>query len=117
MSLKGMMIRKIRAIDYDKLNKLASDIGKRNNKSASYVKKDMILNFIKYGIGYTDYLKGDYINLTKEQKKTFLTTKSYYKMLKYLNSETYIATMSDKLVFNKIFKDYLGREFKNYKFR
>ena len=33
MSLKGMMIRKIRAIDYDKLNKLASDIGKRNNKS------------------------------------------------------------------------------------
>ena len=111
MSLKGMMIRKIRAIDYDKLNKLASDIGKRNNKSASYVKRDMILNFIKYGIGYTDYLKGDYINLTKEQKKTFLTTKSYYKMLKYLNSETYIATMSDKLVFNKIFKDYLGREF------
>lgn len=111
MSLKGMMIRKIKAIDYDKLNKLASDIGKRNNKSASYVKRDMILNFIKYGIGYTDYLKGDYINLTKEQKKTFLTTKSYYKMLKYLNSETYIATMSDKLVFNKIFKDYLGREF------
>ena len=43
MSLKGMMIRKIRAIDYDKLNKLASDIGKRNNKSASYVKIDMIL--------------------------------------------------------------------------
>lgn len=111
MSLKRMMIGKVKAIDYDKLNKLANDIGKRNNKSSNYVKRDMILNFIKYGIGYTDYLKGDYINLTKEQKKTFLTTKSYYKMLKYLNSETYISTMSDKLVFNKIFKEYLGREF------
>ena len=31
----------------------------------------MIKNFIKYGIGYTDYLKGDYINLTEEQKKQY----------------------------------------------
>lgn len=111
MSLKSMMVSKVKAIDYDKLNKLASDIGKRNNKTKGYVKRDMIKNFLKYGIGYTDYLKGDYINLTSEQKKTFLTTKSYYKMLKYFNGSTYIATMSDKLVFNKIFKDYLGRDF------
>lgn len=111
MSLKRMMVDKVKAIDYDKLNKLASDIAKRNNKTVNYVKKDMIKNFIKYGIGYTDYLKGDYINLTEEQKKTFLTTKNYYKFLKYFNNDTYIATMSDKLVFNKIFKDFLGREF------
>ena len=111
MSLKNYMVRKIKAIDKEKLNKLASDIAKRNNKSVSYVKRDMIKNFLKYGIGYTDYLKGDYINLTKEQKKTFVTTKSFYKILSYLNNPKYDATMSDKLVFNKIFKDYLGREF------
>lgn len=111
MSLKSMMVSKVKAINYAKLNKIASDIAIKNKKSVSYVKKDMIKNFIKYGIGYTDYLKGDYINLTKEQKETFLTTKSYYKMLKYFNNETYIATMSDKLVFNKIFKEFLGRDF------
>jgi len=111
MGLKSMMIAKVRAIDSEKLNKLASDIGKRNNKSKLYVKMDMIYNFLRYGIGYTDYLKGDYINLTAKQKKTFLTTKSYYKLLKYLNGGTYIACMSDKLVFNKIFRDYLKREF------
>lgn len=109
MSVKSMMIRKIKAIDKEKLNKLASDIAKRNNKSVSFVKRDMIKNFIKYGIGYTDYLKGDYINLTSEQKKTYVTTKSYYKLLRYLNNPKYDATMSDKIVFNKIFDKYLGR--------
>ncbi len=111
MALRNVMIAKIKAINYEKLDKLASDIAIRNNKSKLYVKLDMIKNFLQYGIGYTDYLKGDYINLTKEQKKTFVTTKSYYKLLKYLNKSTYLSTMSDKLVFNKIFKDFLGREF------
>ncbi len=110
MSVKTMMISKIKEIDYEKLNKLAREIGQRNNKSASYVKRDMIKNFIRYGIGYTDYLKGDYINLTKEQKKTYVTTKSYYKLLKYLNNSNYLACMADKIIFNKIFNDYLGRE-------
>lgn len=110
MSTKSFMMRKLKAIDKEKLNKLASDIASRNNKSVSYVKKDMIKNFIKYGIGYTDYLKGDYINLTEEQKKTYVTTKSFNKLLKYLNNPKYDACMSDKLVFNKIFNDFLKRE-------
>lgn len=111
MALRNVMIKKVKAINYEKLNKLAEDIGNRNNKSKNFVKMDMIKNFLQYGIGYTDYLKGDYINLTKEQKKTFVTTKSYYKLLKYLNNPKYTITMSDKLVFNRIFKDYLKREF------
>ena len=110
MSVKSMMVKKIKAIDYEKLNKLAKEIAERNNKSASYVKRDMIKNFIKYGIGYTDYLKGDYINLTSEQKKTYVTTKSYYKLLSYLNDPKYTQMMNDKIIFNKIFRDYLGRD-------
>ena len=110
MSLRKMMFQKVKEINSEKLDKLAKDIAKRNNKSVSYVKRDMFNNFVKYGIGYTDYLKGDYINLNKEQKKTYVTTKSYYKLLSYLNDKEYIATMSDKIVFNKIFNKYLGRE-------
>ena len=100
MTLKSMMYRKVKAINYEKLNQLASDIAKRNNKTKGYVKRDMIKNFLTEGIGYTDYLKGDYINLTKEQKKTYVTTKSYYKILEYLNNSDYTACMSDKIIFN-----------------
>ena len=110
MSVKNFMVRKVKAIDKEKLDKLANDIAKRNNKSVSYVKRDMIKNFLRYGIGYTDYLKGDYINLTKEQKKTYVTTKSFYKLLHYLNNPKYDACMSDKIVFNRIFNKYLFRD-------
>lgn len=111
MSIEKFMASKVKEINYKKLNQLAHDIAKRNNKSVFYVKCSMIKNFLQYGIGYTDYLKGDYINLTKEQKKTFVTTKSYNRLLKYLNNTKYDATMSDKLIFNKIFRDYIKREY------
>ena len=110
MSLKNYMVRKVKSINKEKLNKLASDIAARNNKSVGYVKRDMIKNFLRYGIGYTDYLKGDYVNLTKEQKKTYVTTKSFYRLLGYLNNPKYDACMSDKIVFNRIFDKYLKRE-------
>ena len=108
---ENFMMNKVKAIDYDKLDRIASDIAKRNNKSKSYIKRDMIFNFVKYGIGYTDYLKGDYVNLTKEEKKDFVTTKSFRKLLRYLNNYKYDACMSDKVVFNRIFKDFIKREF------
>ena len=106
MSLKTMMFKKVKAINFEKLDKLSNDIAKRNNKSKGYVKRDMIKNFIKYGIGYTDYLKGDYINLTEDEKKTYVTTKSFYKMLKYLNDDRYIAVMRDKLLFSIVTPQY-----------
>ena len=87
MSTTNLLYKKVKEINFDKLNKLSSDIAKRNNKSPFSVKMDMIYNFIRYGIGYTDYLKGDYINLNSKQKKTYVTTKSFYKLLNYLNQK------------------------------
>ncbi len=111
MSVRKMMISKVRAINYKKLNYIAKLIAKNNNKSSCYVKRDMIVNFLKYGIGYTDYLKGDYINLTKEEKDTFITTKSYYKLIEYLNPRSYRCIFSNKIIFNKVFKEYIKRDF------
>ncbi len=111
MGLVNMFYKKIKQIDKNRLNDLAERIAKENNKSVRYVKNDMIKNFLKYGIGYTDYLKSDFINLTPEEKKTHVTTKSFFKILHYLNDSRYICTMNDKVVFNKIFKDYIKRDF------
>ena len=111
MSLKKMMLGKVKAIDKEKLNKFASDIAKRNNKSASYVKRDMVKNFLKHKIGYTDYFKGNYINLTEEQKKNYVTSKNYINVLAYLNPKEYRVLTLNKLVFNNLFKDYLKRDY------
>lgn len=109
--MEKIFIKKIKEIDYKKLDRIAERIAKNNNKSVSYVKRDMIRNFLKYRIGYTDYMKGNYINLTDEEKKGFLTSKNYLKIIRYLNKREYVNTMSDKILFNKIFRDYIKRDY------
>lgn len=111
MGVIKIFVNKIKEIDKKRLNTLAERIAKENNKSVSYVKFDMFKNFLRYGIGYTDYLKSDYINLTKEEKKTHVTTKSFYKILSYLNDKNYREVMNNKILFNKVFKDYIKRDF------
>ena len=111
MSTTKIMLEKIKAINHKRLNLLAKTIAEKNNKSISYVKRDMIKNFLKYGIGYTDYFKGNYINLTEEEKKNYVTSKNYISVLRYLNPKEYRVLTFNKLVFNKLFKDYLKRDF------
>lgn len=103
------MRNKIKEANFEKIDKLATIIAKNNNVKKSYVKKDMIKNFMKYGIGYTDYFKGDYINRTEEEKKTYLTCKNYVPILNYLNKKNYRVVTNDKVVFLRIFDKYVGR--------
>ena len=109
------MLKKIKSINFDRMNKTVDIICKENNKSKLYVKLSMLFNFLKYGTGYTDYYRGNFINLTKEEKKTFVTAKSFYKIIHYLNDYDYIFAFHDKLIFNTIFKDYLKRDYINLK--
>lgn len=110
MTAHNLIMRKLKAMDFKKMNELAEKIAKKNNKSKTYVKFDMFTNFIKYGIGYTDYLKSDYINLSKEEKKTFVTTKSFFNLIAYLNQRKYRVLFTDKIIFNKLFKKYIKRD-------
>ena len=64
MGMFKIYFNKFKEINFDRLNLLANYIAKENNRSVGYVKFDMIRNFLKYKIGYTDYFKSDYINLT-----------------------------------------------------
>lgn len=109
------MLKKIKSINFDRMNKTVDIICRENNKSKLYVKFSMLFNFLKYGTGYTDYFRGNFINIKKEEKKTFVTAKSFYKIIHYLNDYDYISIFHDKLIFNAIFKDYLKRDYLNLK--
>lgn len=108
------MLKKIKSIRFDNMNKIIDIISKNNNnKSKLYIKFDLFRNFIKRGVGYTDYFRGDYINLTEKEKDTFVTAKSFYRVIKTLNEEDYIGVFKNKLLFNKFFEDYIKREYIN----
>lgn len=102
---------KLKDINYKRMNDLISYIAKENNKSKIQVYLNFFWNSATRGIGYVDYLKGNYINLTNEQKKDYLNKRNYVKLVKYLNKRGYTMIFHDKVVFNRIFKDYIGREF------
>ena len=113
MSLRTWMVRKVKNIDYKKMNNIVNIIHENTGKSKLYIKYDIFRNFIKRGTGYTDYFRGDYINLTEKEKDTFINTKSFFKLLAYLNDERYKIILKDKLVFNMVFKKYLKRDYIN----
>lgn len=105
------MFRKIQDLNFKKMNTIVDIISKENNKSKLYIKFDMFRNFLKRGIGYTDYYRGNYINLTKKEKDTFVTAKSFYKVIHYFNNDEYICIFHNKLIFNKFFREYIKRDY------
>lgn len=113
MGVTRWLLRKIGSINHDRMNKTLDVIQKENNKSRFYIKCDMIKCFITRGSGYTDYFRGNYINLSKEEKKTFFTAKSFYKFLSYMNDKRYEVILNDKLVFNNYFSKYINRDWIN----
>ncbi len=115
-NLTKRMLKKVKGINYKKMDVIVDIISKNNNnKSKLLIKIDIFLNFLKRGIGYTDYFRGDYINLTSKQKDTYVTAKSFYKVIHYLNNQDYITIFHDKLIFNKYFQEYIKRDYINLK--
>lgn len=113
MSVRKWLFKKIKGIDNERMNKHLDILVKETGKSRFYIKYDIIKNFIRNGSGYTDYFRGDYINLSKEEKETFVTAKKFYNLLEYLNNDKYKVLLNDKLVFNRYFKEYLKRDYIN----
>ncbi|MBQ9267280.1 MAG: hypothetical protein IJ217_03250 [Clostridia bacterium] len=111
MGLLSYMLKRVSGFDKKRFEKHVDIISKNTGKSKIDIKLDFLRNFVKYGCGYTDYFRGDYINLTDEQKKTFVTAKSFYKILHYLNDSERAQILSDKIAFNHFFKEFLKRDF------
>ena len=95
----------------ERLKKYIKIISKETGKSRYFIEIDFLFNFIKYGCGYTDYFRCEYYNLTKEQKKTYVTVKSFYKLIKYFNKEEFKHFLRNKADFNEMFKEFLHREY------
>ena len=111
MGIIKYAINRLKNFDKERFNKHIDIISKNTGKSKLAIKLDWNLNVIKYGVSYTDYFRGDYINLTKEEKKTYVTSRNFYKILQKLNDKEESIIVSDKSKFNEKFKEYLKREY------
>jgi len=113
MNVTKWLLRKFKTINKERMNKTIDIISKESGKSKLYILFDMFINFITRGCGYTDYFRGNYININKKEKDTFVTAKSFYKFLDYMNDKNYQVILNDKIVFNNYFKNYIKRDWIN----
>ncbi len=113
MSATKWLMNKFKDINRERLDKHIETIHKNTGKSKFYIRMDMMWNFLTRGTGYTDYFRCNFIELSSKEKDTFATAKKFYKLLAYLNSEEYLVVLNDKLIFDELFKEYLGRDFIN----
>lgn len=111
MGVNIWLLKKFKTIDKERFKRHLDVLEQTSGKSRTYIKIDMIKNFLQRGCSYTDYFRGDYIHATKEEKDTFVTAKSFRQILHYLNNPNYVTILEDKLVFNKYYKEYLKRDY------
>lgn len=93
--------------------KLTVDIvhKKNPNKSKLFIGIDLLINMIIYPISFPDYRKCNYINLSKKEKKECITKKEYAKFINYVDQKKYTIIFVDKILFNKYFEDFIGRDY------
>ena len=111
VSVRKWLLHKFTDINKDRMKKHIDIISRNSGKSKLYIRLDIAKCFLLYGAGYTDYFRGDFIHLTREEKKTWATARRFYRLNAYLNDERYSVILQDKLIFNEFFHEYLKRDF------
>ncbi|MBQ6334188.1 MAG: hypothetical protein IJI46_03850 [Erysipelotrichaceae bacterium] len=82
-----------------------------SGKNTLFILADMALCILNDHIGYMEYNLFHFVDKPKEKRKTYVTFDYSQYLFKKLNDPEYIELFNDKLKFNVIFKDLLGREF------
>ncbi len=104
----------LRVLGGASFKKFFATIDKGHNKSGKSKPSlffDMLWCMARYGAGYNDYVDFEFWNLSGKQRDTYLTRLRSKKLISYMNDQSYNHIFANKAEFNRVFKDYIGREF------
>ncbi|MDD3895625.1 MAG: sugar-transfer associated ATP-grasp domain-containing protein [Bacilli bacterium] len=101
----------IKNIDFKNMFKVIKKISHKTKKNYFWLLLDVIYSAITYGAGYYDYQEFEFYNLNHQLRKTYLTRVKNNKIIKKYNNQKAFYKLDNKLEFNKIFKDYIKRDY------
>lgn len=104
------MLARIVQLDYKSMFSVAKDVSKKSGRSFIGICVDMTRCGLKYQAGYNDYREFEFYNLTPAQRETYLTRGRNNDIISRYNDKAYFDSFNDKIKFNGIFSDFLGRE-------
>ncbi len=86
-------------------------VHKESGKNRVWLFFSMVSSMLRYGIGYLDYMTFGFAFIRREKRLTFMTWDDNIKTARRLNQKEGNPVFEDKLIFNKTFKEFLGREY------
>ncbi len=114
MSRLSTAINRIKTMSLKRMYMYAKASEKRYGKPTVRVLADMCYCYIKYKTGYLDYLTFGFAVQSAANRATFMTMSDNYRLVEKLNvGEHGREIFRDKIVFNTVFRDYIGREFRD----
>lgn len=81
------------------------------DRSTFAIKRDIVRNMLNRPISFPDYRKCNYINISEDKKNECINKKEYEKFVNYMDRAPQTDIFVDKIKFNNVFKDYIGRDF------
>lgn len=105
------VLKKLKTMKFKEYYNKSKEIGKKINKPTLYILFDMAMCALKYGSGYMDYFEFDFYLLNKKERETYLTGRYNNEIVKKYNNKSDYYKLDDKVIFNKLFKEFLNRDF------
>lgn len=104
------LIHRILKLDYKNMFKIAKAISKKTHKNRFFIILDMINCGLKYQAGYYDYQEFEFYNLSKEERKTYLTRGKNNEIIAKFNDKSKFYIFDDKYELCKTFDKFLKRK-------
>ncbi len=104
------LIKRIFRLDYSNMFKIINSINKKTGKNKILLFLDIIKCGLVYQAGYYDYQEFEFYNLNKQERKTYLTRGKNNEIVGTYNDKSFFHKFENKIEFNKIFNDYLKRD-------
>lgn len=106
----GYIKRVLGGASFKKMKSAINTVHEKSGKNKLLTFFDMLGCSLKYGAGYNDYIIFEFYKIKAKQRKTYLTRIKNKKLVTTLNDSRYSYVFDEKNVFDKKFKDFMGRE-------
>lgn len=99
----------------DEVISISKQLADQHCKNRVTIALDMIMCGLIYGASYREYYNMDFLNRTAKNRATYITTYYNFKLYDKFNEKKYRYIFRDKIKFNTIYKNYIGRKWVDVK--
>ena len=107
-----VFFRRLFEFDFDRMMMYVRGVQRDKKMPALFIILDMFFCAAVYNVGFYDYYAFGFCFIrSHKQRKTFMTMQDNWKLSRILNDPEYVNVFQEKDIFNKRFKEFLGREY------